>query len=145
MHVVAFAPSTRAVLLEAGGVRLDGFPMTSATVDTIPKEITIQLVLAVYTEGGRDYDPRRYIVARSPKGERLNVLECSWHWPDNPGVPFKFRVSTQYLPLMVRSAGVYTIGLYDNPDATETDHQFPLPVVQANPLAQSPSELPRGI
>ena len=93
MHVLAFAPSTRAVALDAGGVRSDGFPMTSAYVDTFPKQITIPLVLAVYTQGGIDYDPRRYIVARSPDGERLSTLECTWHWPDKPGVPVKFWVT----------------------------------------------------
>ena len=102
MHVVAFAPSTRAVVQDAGGVRLDGFPMTSAYVDVFPKQITVPLVLAVYTQGGSDYDPRRYIVARSPDGERLSVLECTWHWPDKPGVPVKFWVLTRYLPLVVQ-------------------------------------------
>ena len=143
MHVVAFAPSTRAVVQDAGGVRLDGFPMTSAHVDSFPKQITIPLVLAVYTQGGSDYDPRRYIVARSPEGIRVGALECTWHWPDNPGVPVKFRVFAYHLPMMVDSAGVYTVGLYDEPDATETDHLFPLPVVKFNPLMPPPSQPPR--
>ena len=78
---------------EGGGVKADGFPMTSCHVDTFPKQITIPLVLAVYTQGGSDYDPRRYIVATSPEGERLSVLECTWHWPDKPGAPVKFWVS----------------------------------------------------
>jgi hypothetical protein len=138
MHVLAFAPSLRAVLQDAGGVAAEGFPMTSASVESFPAHITISLVMAVYTQGGSDYDPRRYIVARSPEGERLNVLECAWHWPDTPGVPVKFRVFAHYLPLIVRSAGVHTIGLYDSPDATETDHLFPLPVLRFNPLAPPP-------
>jgi hypothetical protein len=122
MHVVAFAPSTKAVAQDAGGVRLDGFPMTSAHIDTFPKQITIPLVLAVYTQGGTDYDPRLY----------------AWHWPDNPGAPVKFRVFAHHLPLVVNRAGVYRIGLFDGPDATETDHAFPLPVIQANPLLPPP-------
>jgi hypothetical protein len=144
MHVVAFAPTTRAVVEEdAGGVRLDGFPMTSAYVDSFPRQITVPLVLAVYTQGGSDYDPRRYIVARSPDGEQLSALECTWHWPDNPGAPVKFWVLTRYLPLVVHSAGVYNVGLFDSPDATETDHLFPLPVFKANPLLPPPQRSTR--
>jgi hypothetical protein len=134
MHVVAFAPSSSVVLHEGGGVKADGFPMTSCHVDSFPKQITIPLVLAVYTQGGSDYDPRRYIVATSPEGERLGVLECAWHWPDKPGVPVKYWVLTRNLPMMVKSPGVYSIGLYDSLDATETDHKFPLPVLKFNPL-----------
>jgi hypothetical protein len=36
--------------------------------------------------------------------------------------------------MVVPSAGVYTVGLYDSPDATETDRSFPLPVVQGQPV-----------
>ena len=144
MHVVAFAPSTRAVVQDAGGVRLDGFPMTSAHVDSFPKQITIPLVLAVYTEGGSDYDPRRYIVARSPHGERLNVLECIWHWPDNPGVPVKFRVFVHHLPLVVHSAGVYTIGLYDEPRRDRNRPSIPSSCGQVQPADAASLTAPDG-
>lgn len=73
------------------------------------------LVLAVYTRTGTDHDPRRYVVARSPSGGRLSVLECSWRWPDPEGELFK-------------SAGVHTIGLYHSPDATQPAYAFPLSV-----------------
>ena len=105
MHVVAFAPSRRLDLLDVGGVRADGFPMTGFGVDDFPEQITLPLVLAVYTEKGIDYDPRRYIVATSPRGERLNVLECTWHWPDEPLQPVKFWVSTNYLQFLAGSPG----------------------------------------
>ena len=142
MHVVAFAPARRLDLLDVGGVRAE-FPMTGFRVDNFPEKITLPMVLAVYTEKGIDYDPRRYIVARSPSGERLTALECTWHWPDVPGQPVKFWVSTHYLPLLATSSGVYTIGLYDRPDATETDHLFPLPVAKAvNPLLSPPTKHP---
>jgi hypothetical protein len=140
MYVIAFAPSLKAVLEESGGVTTDGFPMTSAHVTSFPAQITIPLVLAVYTQGGTDYDPRRYVVARSPSGERLAAFECAWHWPDNPGVPVKFRVFVHHLAMVVQSAGVYTVGLYDSPDATETDHRFPLPVLKASPFAPPPRQ-----
>src|SRR4051812_8312196 len=138
MHVVAFAPSTRVVVNDEGGVRADGFPMTSAHVEDFPQQITIPVVLAAYTEGGSDYDPRLYIAAKSPQGERISTVECSWHWPDKPGAPVKFWVLSQQLPLRVQSAGLHTIGLYDNPDATENDHLFPLPGFKFNPLLTPP-------
>jgi hypothetical protein len=125
---------------EGGGVTADGFPMTSCYVASFPAQITVPLVLAVYTQGGSDYDPRRYVVARSPDGERLSVLECTWHWPDKPGVPVKFWVLARNLPMMVQSAGVCSVGLYDSLDATETDHLFPLPVLKANPLLPPPPQ-----
>lgn len=138
MHVVAFAPSLRAVLDEAGGVTADGFPLTSCTVASFPAQIAIPVVLAVYTQGGTEYDPRRYIVVTSPERERISTLECAWHWPDKPGVPVKFWVMTRNLPMVVQTAGIYTVGLYDSPDGTETDHLFPLPVAKANPFAPPP-------
>lgn len=134
MHVVAFAPAIRTVLDDAGGVKMDGFPMTSFGVPSFPSQITLQLVIAVYSEAGHDHDPRRYIIASGPRGERISIVECSWHWPDTPGVPVKYRVLAQHLPLVVHSAGIYTVGLYDSPEATETDHLFPLPVNVVNPL-----------
>ena len=61
-------------------------------------------------------------------------MEFAWEWPDNPPQPVKFRVFAQYLPIRVESAGVYTLGLYDSIDATESEHLFPLPVLKSNPL-----------
>ena len=39
--------------------------------------------------------------------------------------------------MRVEAAGVYTIGLYDSLDDTETDVLFPLPVLKRNPLLQT--------
>jgi hypothetical protein len=139
VQIVAFAPSLSAVVDQAGGVNANGFPMTSCQVQSFPAQITIPLVLAAYTQGGTDYDPERFIVARSPHGETVGVLECRWHWPDNPGAPVKFRVFAHQLPLRVPSAGVYTIGLYEGRYAAETPHQFPLPVLKANPFVVASS------
>jgi hypothetical protein len=134
MEVLAFAASVKAVVDDRGGVSAEGFPMTSLQVTSFPANVTIPLVLALYTQGGTDYDLRRYIVATSPRGERLGTLECSWHWADNPGAPVKFWVSAPQLPVVLQAAGVCSIGLYESPDATETDHRFPLPVFKTNPL-----------
>jgi hypothetical protein len=138
MHVVAFAAARKAVLEEAGGVTAEGFPMTSCYVESLPSQITVPLVLAVHAQGGTDYEPRRYIVAKSPEGERVGLLEFAWQWPDNPGVPVKFRVFAHHLPITVYSAGVYTVGLYADPDAAAAEFAFPLPVLRLNPLTGVP-------
>lgn len=140
MHVVAFAPALRAVLDDGGGVRAEGFPMTSCQVSRFPAEITVPVVLSLYTQGGIDHDPQRFIVVRSPNGDTVGGLECSWHWPDNPGSPVKFRVFAHQVPIKVESAGVYTFGFYDSREATASDHQFPLPVLKTNPFVKPPSE-----
>jgi hypothetical protein len=127
VRVLAFAPSASAAI-EDGAVTARGFPLTSFSLSRLPAQITVPLVLAVCTQAGSDYDPRRYIVARSPDGERLSVLECSWHWPDQEGEPFNFRVFVPQLPIAVRVAGVHTIGLCHSPDATQPAYVFPLPV-----------------
>jgi hypothetical protein len=134
MRVVTFAPSLSAEEDAAGGVNLTGFPMTSCYVDNFPAQITVPMVVAFCALGGADYDPVRYIVATSPDGERVGSLEFRWHWHDNPPTPVKFRVFTQYLPMRVEAAGVYTIGLYNNLHDTESEHLYPLPVIRMNPL-----------
>lgn len=136
MRVVAFAPALSASAQVAGGVIAEGFPMTSFSVATFPAQITIPLVVAVFTSGGTDYDVRRYIAAVSPDGERVGGGEFSWHWDDNPPSPFKFRVFTPHLPIRVQSAGVYMLGLYDSPEATDTEHVFPLPILKQNVLTR---------
>ena len=134
MRVVTFAPALSAEDDAAGGVNLTGFPMTSCYVDNFPAQITVPIVVAFCALGGADYDPVRYIVAHSPEGERVGSLEFRWHWHDNPPTPVKFRVFTQYLPMRVEAAGVYTIGLYETLDAGESEHLYPLPVLRMNPL-----------
>lgn len=137
MRVVTFAPSLSATEEEAGGVNAKGFPMTSCYVNSFPAQITVPMVVAVCALGGTDYDPVQYIVATSPEGERVGTLEFGWHWHDNPPTPVKFRVFVQHLPMRVESAGVYTIGLYDSIDSTDSEHIFPLPVLKMNPLIQN--------
>ena len=134
MRVVAFAPSLSTAEDQAGGVTAKGFPMTSCYVDAFPAQITVPVSVAVCALGGSDYNPRLVIAATSPEGQRVGTLEFSWEWPDNPPQPVKFRVFAQYLPMRVESAGVYTLGLYDGIDATDSEHLFPLPVLKVNPL-----------
>jgi hypothetical protein len=134
MRVVAFAPALSAIDEDAGGVTLKGFPMTKCFVNSFPAQITVPIVVAVTALGGTDYNPVKVIGATSPDGERVGSLEFSWHWPDNPPTPVKFRVFTQFLPLRLPEAGVYTLGLYDSIDDTESEHLFPLPFLKVNPL-----------
>ena len=139
MHVISFASAVRADLEAGGGVSASGFPMTRLTVGAVPATVSIPIVLATWTSGGTDHDPCRYIVATSPDGQRVGTVECSWHWPDTPGSPVKFWVLTRQLTIVVRSAGVYTIGLYDSLGDAEPEQVFPLPVFVANPLMRSTS------
>lgn len=143
MRVVAFAPARKAVVEEAGGVTAEGFPMTSCYVDSFPTQLTLPIVVAVYTEGGSEYDPRRYIVALAPDGERVGLLEFAWHWPDSAGVPVKFRVFAQHLPMRVPSAGVYTVALYESLETRDPDDLFPLPVSKLNGPTAPPSQAGR--
>lgn len=139
MRVVAFAPALSTTQEDAGGVLAKGFPMTACYVRDFPDQIVVPVVVAVVAQGGSEYDVRRYIVATAADGERVGALEFSWHWPDNPPVPVKFRVFSHNLSIHVPSAGVYTLGLYETLDGTDTDHVFPLPVLKFNPLTQTPS------
>ncbi|MFM9032700.1 MAG: hypothetical protein ACKOQ4_00120 [Mycobacterium sp.] len=134
MRVVAFAPALSAAEEDAGGVAVKGFPMTSCYVNNFPAQITVPIVVAVTALGGADYDPVKVIIATSPEGERVGSLEWRWHWDDNPPTPVKFRVFTQYLPMRVEHAGVYSLGLYDSLEDTASEHLFPLPVLKMNPL-----------
>ena len=137
MRVVAFAPSLSAVEEDAGGVNIKGFPMTACYVDSFPAQITVPMVVAVTTLGGTDYDPVKVLIATSPSGERVGSLQFNWHWTDNPPTPVKIRVFTQYLPMRVEEAGVYSIGLYDSLEDADSDVLFPLPVLKRNPLLQT--------
>ncbi|WP_246230821.1 hypothetical protein [Mycolicibacterium sediminis] len=108
--------------------------MTSAHVDVFPRQITLPLVVAVYASGGTEHDPVLYVVAKSPEGERLGSLEIRWQWPDTPGAPLKHWVTTRPFPFQVTGPGTYSIGLYETPDAADTDVLFPLTVLKFNPL-----------
>lgn len=135
MRVLAFSPSLEATEQEEGGLALRGFPMTCAYVDTFPVEITVPVVLAVVTDSGGEYNPARYIVATSSEGVRLATMQFGWQWPDVEGVPVKFRVFVQYIPLKVNAPGTITFGLHEDADGTATDHVCYLPV-RRNPFAE---------
>ena len=58
-----------------------------------------------------------------------------------PPTPVKFRVFARYLPMRAEAPGVYTVGLYDSLEDTETDILFPLPVLKSNPLLRKQMSL----
>lgn len=127
MHVSAFAPAVHAVL-QNGGARSSGLPMVLCPIAELPAKLTVPVVLSVWTESGQDLNPCVYVVARDPDGERRGVVEQLWNWPDEDGQPYKFHVFAVYLEILVLKDGIYQVGLYDDPEGTETDNWFPLPV-----------------
>ena len=142
MRIVTFAPSLTAVEEESGGLALRGFPMTSGFVDVFPAEVTINVVVAVCTLNGEEYDPVLYIVATSPSGERLSTMQFGWHWDDNPDCPIKYRVFAQRLPIVMDSQGTYTLTLRKDPDG-DAAQDFPLQIFH-NPRAPPAEESQYG-
>jgi hypothetical protein len=138
VRVLTFAPALVATEDEGGGVNVDGFPLTHCFVSEFPSQITISMVVVVCALAGDEHRSEQYIVTKSPDGERAGAMVFRWQWDDNPEAPVKFRVFLQQLPLQLTTAGVYTIGLYDSLEATETETEFPLPVHQYDPLTQGP-------
>ncbi|MGV0992243.1 MAG: hypothetical protein ACOYB7_08300 [Mycobacterium sp.] len=128
MRVLAFAPSLIAEENIDGGIDMRGFPMTSGFVDVLPVEITVSVVIAVATLSGIENNAALYLGVNSPQGRRLVTMQMAWQWDDVPDVLVKFRSFLQYLPIYVETEGVYTLGLYDDPDAIETEHTFPLAI-----------------
>lgn len=136
MHVTAFTAASYA-LLENGAATAHGLPRVGYSVAPLPVDLQIPIVVSVWTKTGEDLDSRFYIRARDPDGELRGNIERMWHWPDPPGKPFKFRVFTEYLQVLVDKEGFYRIGLYDHPDQAATDVWFPVEV-SVTPLAVSP-------
>jgi len=138
MRVVAFAPSLTAEEARDGGINMRGFPMTAAFVDVFPVEITVPVVIAVCGLAGEEHNAALYLGVNSAQGTRVSTMQMSWQWDDVEDIPVKFRSFVQYLPLYLEAEGVYTFGLYDSPDATETEHTFPLAIfLNPNPSGLS--------
>ncbi len=73
------------------------------------------------------------------KGSGSGFSSSPGSGPTTRGVPVKFRVFAHHLPMTVYSAGVYTIGIFSDPDAGEAEFAFPLPVLRLNPLTGVPN------
>jgi hypothetical protein len=130
MRVSAFIPAVAAALVADGGVTASGLPLVRCVVGALPAHATVSIVLSVWTEAGADLNPRLYIVTRDPAGVKRSVWECAWQWPDTDGEPFKYRVFAHDVEIHVETTGVYQVGLFLDPDDTETNHWFPLTVTQ---------------
>lgn len=141
MYVATLAPAVKAVQLDTGGVNAEGFPLTSYNVNVLPAQITLPVVISLYSPGGSDYHPHLYLIASSPRGNRIAGVQFDWHWPDNPGSSVKYRVFVQHLTMTAETAGVYTIGLYDDPDSAQALQVYPLPVSRLNPLLGRPADI----
>lgn len=107
--------------------------MTSAHVDVFPRQITLPLVVAVYASGAPNTTPSS---TSSPSLPREN----GWARSKSAGSGRIRRgaaqalVTTRPFPFQVTGPGTYSIGLYETPDAADTDVLFPLTVLKFNPL-----------
>ena len=128
MRVLAFAPSLIAEENHRRRHQYAGLPHDECLRRRAPVEITVSVVIAVATLAGIENNPALYLGVNSPQGRRLVTMQMAWQWDDVPDVLVKFRSFLQYLPIQVETEGVYTLGLYDDPDATESEHTFPLAI-----------------
>lgn len=128
MRIVTMAPALSATEEENGGLTLNGFPLTSCYVETLPIEITIPVVVVACALAGDEYTPALYLTADSPSGDRVSTMEFRWEWPDWEDVLVKYRAFVQYLPLYLESEGTYLLSLHDNPDGGPAGDTYPLPV-----------------
>lgn len=101
--------------------------MTAAFVDVFPVEITVPVVIAVCGLAGEEHNAALYLGVNSAQGTRVSTMQMSWQWDDVEDIPVKFQVFVQYLPLYLEAEGVYVRTLRQ-PDATETEHTFPLAI-----------------
>ncbi|WP_163749306.1 hypothetical protein [Mycolicibacterium helvum] len=107
--------------------------MSTFSVNEFPIGVQIPIVLSVWTESGSDHDPHLYAVAHDPDGVRRGTIDIFWHWPDVEGQSCKVGVRVLQLAFVATKPGAYRVGLYGDPDSTETGHSFPLLVTLAVP------------
>ena len=125
MHVSAFVP-TNNLVLEGGMANAKGVPITDINVpNRFPVDMTIPVLLCVWSEAGNDPNPCIYVQARDPNGQNRGNAEVTWVWDDVEDHPCKWRVFDLMMPVSVHGPGVFTFGVYDHPDDAETDHWFP--------------------
>jgi hypothetical protein len=131
MHISSFVPASR-VVLENEAVNATGVPRTHVNVGgTLPMQVTVPILLCVWSEAGNDPNPCIYVQVRDSSGEKRGTAEVIWLWDDVEGHPFKWRVWDLMMPFVMIEPGVYTFGVYNHPDDAETDHWFPLPILIA--------------
>jgi hypothetical protein len=128
MHVSSFAP-TNHLVLEDGMANASGLPITQISVpNQFPVEITIPVLLCVWSEAAKDPNPCIYVQARGRDGQLRGNVEVSWVWDEVDGHPWKWRVFDLMVPVFVQEPGYFMFGIYKRPDDAETEHWFPLAV-----------------
>lgn len=105
-------------------------------------------MLCVSALNGEDYDPHFYIQARDPDGQARGNAEVVWYWEDVPGMPCKWRVWDLQMPFLIFGEGVYTVGIYENPDDPNEKalSGFPMPIFfdESLPPLRTGAKLPPG-
>ncbi len=113
--------------LNNGAIDSTCVPMTSYEIDQIPSGMTVLIVVVVHTPAGKDYDAKLYVVCKDPAGERRGTIESIWHWPDDGNKSSKYRCFIHSLSFEAAAEGEYTIGVYDDWEAT-AEVAPPIPV-----------------
>ncbi|WP_155763695.1 hypothetical protein [Mycobacterium asiaticum] len=114
-------------LLVAGAANIDDsaidatrLPITSYEVNQTPVWLTIPLVLVVHAPAGGEYDPELFVVCKDPGGTIRGTVRFAWQWPDEDGRPSKYRCFTPQLSFAIETTGEYAIGVYRDPEATNS-------------------------
>ncbi|MGE2690348.1 hypothetical protein [Mycolicibacterium pulveris] len=131
MRVVAFMAAEWAELqgetVSARGFPQIGFAQKRYLWPSVP------VVLIVSARAGQESYPVFFVSAQTPDGDRCGGIEWVAHWPDDPVSPFKYVASVHHLKFYVASPGVYTLGVYTDPDATTALAEIPYEVTLARP------------
>lgn len=127
MHVAALLVAGSATM-EDGAINALRIPTTNYELDQIPMWLTVPVVAVVHAAAGGDYDPEMFAICKGPKGELRGTVRSIWHWPDEGDRPSKYRCFAYDLTFAVEAEGEYTIGLYQDADATK-EIGTPIPVL----------------
>lgn len=148
MHIAAFTPAA-SVLLENDAVTATGVPQAELRLpplaDSQVHQITAPILLCIWAENGTDPNPCFYVQARDPSGQRRGNAEVIFLWNDVPDRTVKWQVWNLMLPLLVFGDGVYTFGLYNQPDdpTEQALASYPFPIIfDPNAPALPPAQLP---
>ena len=150
VHIAAFAP-TASMAMEGGAVTAAGVPRTHLYLPPLKvgqvHQFIAPILLCVWAESGTDPNPCFYVQARDPSGQTRGNAEIIWLWDDVPNLPVKWQVWNLMLPILVFDEGVYTFGVFKQPDDPNEEAlaSYPLPIIfdpDAQPLA--PVALPPG-
>ncbi|MEB3022976.1 MULTISPECIES: hypothetical protein [Mycolicibacter] len=152
MHIAAFTPAGQ-VVMEGSAVTATAVPQTDLYLPPLKgdqvHQITAPILLCVWAENGIDPNPCFYVQARDPDGQTRGNAEIIWLWDDVANRPAKWRVWNLMLPFLVFGEGVYTFGVFKQPDdpIDEALASYPFPIIFDPALQPLPpgTELPPGV